>query len=203
MTFCDDLIGTLGAVAVGSVLAGAGGPLPLAAGAAGTGAAVPARRGARRLGGDRSRRGRPPAVARDDRCPGFVASPAGQSTRPWPTNLLVARHDCGGARRTAAAGDHRGAVRPRAGGGQERRPRAVGDPRRHPRRHRRRGHGHLRVESQHPGQPPGASTAGTGPTTWTVVVGSATSPDRPRPSFSTQTPSSRVGVGVSILHPAN
>ena len=59
----------------------AGGPLPLTAGAAGTGAAVPARRGPRRLGGDRSRRGRPAAVARGDRGPGFVARSTGQSTR--------------------------------------------------------------------------------------------------------------------------
>ena len=70
MTFCDDLIGTLGAVARRLRPGRGGGPLPLAAGAAGAGAAVPARRGARRLGGDRSRRGRPPAVAR-------------RRSRPW------------------------------------------------------------------------------------------------------------------------
>ncbi len=135
------------------------------------------------------------AVARGDRCPGFVASPPGQSTHPEPANPLVTRRrPRRHPRRTAAAGDHRGAVRPRARGGQERRPRAIGDPRRHPRRHRRRGHGHVRVEPRTPWSATRRSTAGTGPTTWTVVVGSATSPDRPRPNFSTQTPSSRVGA---------
>ena len=129
MTFCDDLIGTLGAVAVGSVLAGlvALGLSPLAPlgpvrpflrvevhadwTVIGLGvtalllalAAIVALASLRALPG----RGR-------------VRSQRTSSSR---VTTAAAR------RRTPAAGGHRRAVRPRAGGRQKRRPRAVGHPR--------------------------------------------------------------------------
>ena len=156
MTFCDDLIGTLGAVAVGSVLAGLVAlclsPLaPLGPVRPFLRVEVHADWAVIGVGvaGLLLSLGAIAALA------SFRAVP-GRARDQWPASLLVTRDDRGGAGRTAAAGGHRRAVRPRARGGQERRPRAVGHPGRHSRRHRRRGHGHVRVESQHLGQPPGA-----------------------------------------------
>ena len=118
MNFCDDLIGTLGAVAVGSVLAGLVAlclsPLaPLGPVRPFLRVEVHADWAVIGLG-----------VAGLLLSLGSIAALAswralpGRARARWPANPFVAGDDCGSARRTAAAGDHRGAVRPRAWGGQ-------------------------------------------------------------------------------------